>query len=83
MVELGCKSNYENNSQVVHHVKFVSALAFLPVHDVEGFRTLTNHFAFPVEATQIARYFHKIFIGLNQPGIKRRATIVCNKVLEH
>ena len=33
----------------------------------EAFRTLTNHSAFPVEATQIAGYFHKTYIGLNQP----------------
>ena len=27
---------------------------------------MTNHSAFPVEATQIAGYFHKTYIGLNQ-----------------
>ena len=67
VVELGCKSNYENDSQFVHHIKCISALAFLPENEVEeGFRTLTNHSAFPVEATQIAGYFHKTYIGLNQ-----------------
>ena len=67
VVELGCKSNYENDSQFVHHIKCISALVFLPENEVEeGFRTLTNHSAFPVEATQIAGYFHKTYIGLNQ-----------------
>ena len=51
----------------MHSIRCISALAFLPVDEVEeGFRTLTNHSAFPVEATQIARYFHKTYIGLNQ-----------------
>ena len=68
MVELGCKSSYENDKQFAHSIKCISALAFLPVDEVEeGFRTLTNHSAFPVEATQIAGYFQKTYIGLNQP----------------
>lgn len=68
VIELGCKSNYENDGQFAHHIKCISALAFLPDHEVdEAFRTLTNHSAFPVEATQIAGYFHKTYIGLNQP----------------
>lgn len=69
VIELGCKTNYENDGQFAHHIKCISALAFLPEDEVEeAFRMLTNHSDFPVEATQIAGYFHKTYIGLNQPG---------------
>ena len=43
VVELGCKSNYENDGQFTHHIKCISALAFLSDYEVkEAFRTWTN-----------------------------------------
>ena len=35
VVELGCKSSYENDKQFAHSIKCISALAFLPVDEVE------------------------------------------------
>ena len=80
VVELGCKSNCENDSQFVHQIKFISALAFLPVYEVEeGFRTLTNHSAFPVDPNCWINFKNLYWVKLT--GIKRRAYMYNQKLM--
>lgn len=63
----GFQSRYENNAEFALKMKYLPALAFVPVDRViESFETLCEERLFPSEIDDILDYFEKIWLGKKQ-----------------